>query len=250
MNGPPPFDLRGARVVLGSRTVLHDVSLRLGPAELVFLLGDNGSGKTTLVKALLGLLPLEAGTLEVFSTPAARFRRWDRIGYVPQRPGASSGVPASVREVVLSGRAGKVGALRRYGPRDRELARRALEAVGLAALAGEPVANLSGGQQQRVLIARSLAGDPDVLVLDEPAAGIDAESQESLARTLAALREQGRSVLLVAHGLGPMRPLVDRTVVLASGRVVHDGPLSPPGGPPWAQDEAVFGHHHAFPEGA
>lgn len=219
-----PFDLRAGTVVLDSTVVLEAVDFRLEEGEFVALLGDNGSGKTTLVRALLGLVPLRAGALEIFSVPATRFRERHRIGYVPQRFGAATGVPATAFEVVLSGRAGTVGLMRRYRNHDRELAEAALAAVGLARLRSEPVASLSGGQQQRVRIARALAADPEVLLLDEPASALDAESHEVLAATLAHLQRRGRSVVLVAHGLGAIEPLVTRVVVLETGKVVYDGP--------------------------
>jgi zinc transport system ATP-binding protein len=211
-------------VALDSTVVLDAIDFRLDEGDFLALIGDNGSGKTTLVRVLVGLLPLTAGTLEVFSVPASRFRERHRIGYVPQRFAASTGVPATVFEVVISGRAGRVGLGRRYGVEDRRLAIAALQTVGLSHRRSDPVASLSSGQQQRVLIARALAAGPDVLILDEPASSLDQESQDALAATLGHLRDEGRSVLLVAHGLGPIEPLVTRVVALGAGRVVYDGP--------------------------
>ncbi|MGH2687467.1 MAG: metal ABC transporter ATP-binding protein [Actinomycetota bacterium] len=247
----PVFELRGATVALGPHVVLQDVDFRLDEGEFVALLGDNGSGKTTLVRALVGLVPLVAGALEIFSIPSPRFRERHRIGYVPQRAAASTGVPATAFEVVLSGRAAALGSLRRYRRGDCELAGKALETVGLAHRRNDPVASLSSGQQQRVLIARALAAEPDVLILDEPSSALDAESQDALAATLGRLKEQGHSLVLVAHGLGPIEPLVTRVVVLAAGMVAHDGPplidragrthlhVLDAGGTP-----AFHGHHH------
>lgn len=224
------FRLRGGRVTYQDHPVLVDVEFEMAPGEFVALLGGNGAGKTTLVRALLGLTPLSAGSLEVFDTPIGRFRDHHRLGYVPQRLAQAAEVPACVEEVVMSGRASQVGLLRRPRSQDREAVRRALDSVGLTDRGRDDVRHLSAGQQQRVMIARALAVEPEVLVLDEPAAGIDVESQQALAATLAELRQQGRAVLLVAHGLGAMVELVDRTVVLDAGRVIHDGPpLMPPG---------------------
>jgi zinc transport system ATP-binding protein len=222
MNGAV-LDLRRGRVVLGGSPVLDEVDFRLGRGEFVALLGENGSGKTTLVRSLLGLLPLSSGRVELFGEPLESFRDWSRIGYVPQRFTAASGVPATVWEVALSGRVSRAGLLRPYSRADREEVARALEAVGLTELASKSVATLSGGQQQRVLIARALATDPDLLVLDEPVSSVDVEHQEAFAKSLGAASSRGRSVLLVAHALGAMEPLVTRVVVLAGGRVVHDG---------------------------
>ncbi|MGH2750832.1 MAG: metal ABC transporter ATP-binding protein [Actinomycetota bacterium] len=219
----PHFHLSAGRVTFGSTVALNAVHFHLDPAEFVVLLGANGSGKTTLVKTLLGLVPLSKGRLEVFGTPGFRFRDWGRIGYVPQRATAASGVPASAFEVVLAGRLART---RRWGPHRRADARAAMDAlerVDMVDLHRKPVETLSGGQQQRVLIARALAGKPDVLVLDEPVSGVDLEHQESFAATLGALNRDGRSILLVAHALGVIEPLVTRAVVLTQGEVTYDG---------------------------
>ena len=230
------FALTGGQVVLGGRRILDDVSVRVEPGEFVAILGANGSGKTTLVRALVGLVPLSAGTLEVFGSPLSRFRDWPRLGYVPQRLAVGGGVPATVGEVVASGRTSRLSRWRRSSSIDRAAIAHALEDVGLADRAGDAVATLSGGQQQRVLIARALAGEPEVLVLDEPTAGVDADSQDTLAGALGHLSNAGGSVVLVAHELGPLATLIGRAVVLSHGRVVSDGPPPDPEG------------HHAHPD--
>jgi zinc transport system ATP-binding protein len=230
------FELHGGVVVLGGREVLHGVDVRVEEGEFVAVLGANGSGKTTLVRTLVGLVPLAAGSLEVFGTPLGRFRDWPRLGYVPQRLVVGGGVPSTVREVVASGRTGRARRLRPLGRVDRAAVDHALEDVGLADRAGDAVATLSGGQQQRVLIARALAGEPDVLVMDEPTAGVDADSQDTLAGALGHLSRAGGSVVLVAHELGPLQQLIGRAVVLGGGRVLSDGPPPEPEG------------HHAHPQ--
>jgi zinc transport system ATP-binding protein len=233
---PPALALYDGRVALGASVVLDGIDFCVHEGEFVALLGPNGSGKTTLVRALLGIVPLVRGSIEIFGVPLERFHAWERIGYVPQRVTAATGVPATVFEVVLSGRVARSPALGSFRRPDRDAAGRALESVGLAHLAGRPVATLSGGQQQRVLIARALAGEPDVLVLDEPVSSADLQSQHGFSETLGALDRAGRSVLVVTHSLGPMKPLVERAVVLGHGRVVYDGA-------PRAED-AVVGHPH------
>ncbi|MDQ7902975.1 metal ABC transporter ATP-binding protein [Phytohabitans sp. ZYX-F-186] len=235
-------DVSHGVVAYGDRPVLRDVSLRVTAGEVVAILGANGSGKSTLIRAVLGLIPLRAGTVSLFGTPLRRFRQWHRIGYVPQRIGAGSGVPATVREVVASGRLARRGVLRPPGAADRAAVAAALDAVGLAGRAADPVATLSGGQQQRTLIARALAGEPELLVLDEPTAGVDAASQEAFAEALRGFVAGGGTVLLVAHELGPLQPLVGRAVVVHDGRIAHDGACPPPAG-----HHALPGHDHVHP---
>ncbi|MYS87243.1 metal ABC transporter ATP-binding protein [Embleya scabrispora] len=237
----PVARLIGGTASLGGRPVLRGVDLSVHPGEVVALLGANGSGKSTLVRTLVGLVPLTGGTIELFDTPFARFRDWSRIGYVPQRTTAAAGVPASVREVVTSG---LLDGRRVLGPgrRGRAAVDEALAAVGMLDRASDGIAHLSGGQQQRVLIARALARRPDLLIMDEPMAGVDLRSQEVLAGTLRTQQEQGRAVLLVLHELGPLEPLIDRAVVLREGCVCHDGP------PPRAVGQhALPGHDHVHP---
>ncbi|MEU8571250.1 metal ABC transporter ATP-binding protein [Streptomyces pathocidini] len=237
----PVISLSGASASLGARPVLRGIDLTVRRGEVVALLGANGSGKSTAVRAVVGQVPLTSGELELFGTPRRAFRDWARIGYVPQRTTAASGVPATVREVVSAGRLART----RLGlPRkaDREAVRRALELVGMADRAGDSVNALSGGQHQRVLIARALAGEPELLIMDEPMAGVDQASQQVLADTLRQQVAGGTTVLLVLHELGPLEPLIDRAVVLRDGCVVHDGP------PPKAVGQhALPGHDHVHP---
>lgn len=233
------IEVRGLQVSRGDRPVLHGVDLTVRQGEVVTLLGANGSGKSTLVGAIVGLLPTDAGTIEVFGRPQATFRdRW-RLGYVPQRTSAASGVPATVTEVVASGRLARRRPFTFASRADRAAVAQAIELVGLTEHAEASIAELSGGQQQRVLIARAAAGEPDLLVLDEPNAGVDHSSQEAFARALRTFVASGRTVLLVLHELGPLATLIDRGVVLDDGRVRYDGPLPMPNG------YADFQHDHA-----
>lgn len=238
----PALELRDGVVGYGDRPVLRGVSVAVEPATVVTVLGANGSGKSTLIKAVVGLLPLASGTLELFGTPAGRFRQRHRIGYVPQRVGAGSGVPATVAEVVGAGRLARRGLLRPRRASDQAAVTHAIATVGLAERRDHPVSTLSGGQQQRVLIARALAGEPDLLVLDEPTAGVDVASQVAFASAVAQFVAGGGAVLLAAHELGPLEPLVSRAVVLHHGRVVHDGAVPRPAGP-----HADPGHEHVHP---
>ena len=219
-----PLALQGVGVSLGGDPVLDGVDLTLAPGEFVTLLGSNGSGKSTLVRTAVGLVPF-SGSVRLFGTPIGDFRDWYRVGYVPQRAAAVAGVPATVREVVMSGRLSR----RRFAglPRraDRLAVAAAIESVGLTERTGRPLVELSGGQQQRVNIARALAAGPELLIMDEPTAGVDAEHTLQLAGLLSDVARGGTTVLLVAHELGPMLPLVDRAVVIDHGRIVHDGPV-------------------------
>ncbi|MBU7599066.1 metal ABC transporter ATP-binding protein [Streptomyces sp. P38-E01] len=216
--GNPVMALRGVCAALGARPVLRGIDLEVVGGEVVALLGANGSGKSTTVRAAVGQVPLTGGELELFGKPLRRFRQWRRVGYVPQRSTATAGVPATVREVVSAGRLARRG-LRPLGRADRTAVARALDLVGLADRAGDSVDELSGGQHQRVLIARALAGEPELLIMDEPLAGVDLASQQILADALSEEVSRGSSVLLVLHELGPLAPVIDRTVVLRSGRV-------------------------------
>lgn len=236
----PVVLLRSVSAGYDGRLALRDVDLRVDAGEVLAVLGANGSGKSTLIRTVLGLLPVVSGDVELFGTPIGRFRDRTRIGYVPQRSGASTGVPATVREVVATGRLALLG-LRRPRAADEQAVDDALRTVGLLDRARDSVSTLSGGQQQRVLIARALTCGPDLLVLDEPTAGVDHASQQSLADTLSTLVGRGTTVVLVAHELGPMHPLITRALTMADGRVLHDGP------PPEPDHLHVHDPEHAHP---
>ena len=171
---------------------MRDIDLTVNAGEVVALLGPNGSGKSTLVKAMVGLYPLSAGAVRLFDEPVDQFRQWHRLGYVPQRSTIAQGVPSTVAEVVAAGRLSRRRPFVPSRRSDRAAVERALEAVDLADQAQHPVSTLSGGQQQRVLIARTLAGEPELLVLDEPNAGVDLVSQQAIAGTLASMAERAR----------------------------------------------------------
>ncbi|HWJ81608.1 MAG TPA: ABC transporter ATP-binding protein [Nocardioides sp.] len=244
---PPAVAVQDASVVLGGRPILRCVDVTVEPGEFVALMGANGSGKSTLVRAILGLHPLTTGEVRLFGHPLHDHEDWARVGYVPQRPGAATGIPVSVREVVAAGRLTRRRLFRPLSAADRAAIDDALEVVGLADRRTDTVSHLSGGQQQRVLIARALAGEPELLVLDEPTAGVDLPNQEVLAETLAELKRRGATIVLVAHELGPLARLVDRAVVMRDGRVAYDGAplLDHEAHEPWFAD--THSHHHEPP---
>lgn len=204
--------------------VLEGVSLTVEPGQFVALVGPNGSGKSTLVRIMLGLLSPRRGTATLFGDRPGHHRQHrGRLGFVPQRPGLADGLSATVEDIVASGRLARTGWLRR-DPRRVEAVESALASVDLTHLRGESVATLSGGQQQRTFIARALAGEPELLVLDEPVAGLDAESQQTFRRSLCELvHERGGSVLLVSHELSAVADDIDRILVLKR-HIRFDGP--------------------------
>ncbi len=208
-------------VTYNGRVALRDATFSAYAGERVAVVGPNGAGKTTLFKAIVGLLPLESGTVEVFRCNPQRERV--SIGYVPQREEVDLSFPVTVADVVMMGRIGHIGYLRRPSRRDREAVRQALEQVGLTDLVNRPLGELSGGQIQRTFIARALAQEAPLLLMDEPFAGVDATSEEAILRLLDLLRENGVTVLLATHDLRMAAERFDR-VLLLNGEVVACGP--------------------------
>lgn len=204
--------------------VLSGVDLAVSPGEFVAIAGPNGGGKTTLLRLALGLDRPTSGRALLFGEPATSFSRRHVLGYLPQRAQLGAEAPATVREVVATGR---VAASRLVGPmrqRDHELVEEAIERVGLSDRADAPLRTLSGGMQQRAFIAKALAGEPSLLALDEPTTGVDAESQDALGELLAHLHsELGVTILYVSHEFGAVERHVER-LVLVRGSVIFDGP--------------------------
>lgn len=219
----PILSLRSAAFGYADRAVVADVTLDVRQGEVVALLGPNGSGKSTLVKGLLGLNSHLGGEVELFGAPMRQFRDFTRLGYVPQRHTLSASVRATVTEIVAIGRLPHQSWWGRPGRTDQRLIDRALDLVGLEDRAREDVSTLSGGQQRRVLIARALAAEPDVLIMDEPTAGVDAASQQVLAEVLARLAAQGTTMLIVTHELEALRDIVSRIVLVGEGHLRFDG---------------------------
>jgi len=234
--------VRDGNLALGGRPVLRAIDLEVRPGEVVALLGANGSGKSTLVRGLLGLAPWTSGEIRLFGVPHHEFRERHRIGFVPQQVQADSGVPATVLEVVSSGRLAHRRLLWPMRRADRDAVQAALRVVELADRQHDAVAELSGGQRQRVLIARALASEPDLLVLDEPLTGVDRHNQLAVRDSMRAMVATGATVLVVLHELGALAELIDRAVVLRDGRVTYDGP-------PPADDllDELHAHHHPRP---
>ena len=207
----------------GSTPVLRDVSFAVNAGEFVALVGPNGAGKSTLLRLLLGLSRPDRGSVTLLGAVPTQLRDRSRIGWVPQRSGVS--VPATVEEVVMAGRLLQGHWWRRPSKADRAAVTEALHEVNLQDLRHRRLQSLSGGQQQRVFIAKALVGTPDLLVLDEPVAGVDVASQRSFRDALVHLvRDHGVAVLLVSHELAAVAADLDRIVVLTRGTVTFDGP--------------------------
>jgi manganese/iron transport system ATP-binding protein len=188
----------------------------------VALIGPNGAGKSTFIKAVLGLVPIHNGTVEVLGRPSVESRR--HVAYVPQHDHLDSHFPVTVQQVVMMGRYRTIGWFRRPARADREATRDALEQVGLAERAGTTFGALSGGQRQRVLIARAIAQDAKLLLLDEPFNGVDTTTQDVLLDVLSSLRSKGAAVVMATHDLSVAHLACDHACVL-NRHVVAFGPI-------------------------
>lgn len=226
MNRPtsrPALEIRGLTVGYRDKEVLHEVDAVFPVGALSAIVGPNGAGKSTLVRAALGLVPPVAGEVRIDGgTVAAGLRR---VAYMPQRESVDWDFPITVAEVVAMGRYREAGWFRRLSRDDREVVRQSLARVGMTDHARRQIGQLSGGQQQRVFFARALAQRADILVLDEPFAGIDARTRATLLELLRELRDEGCSVVVVHHDIDEVRTIFD-WVLLVNGTALGCGPPS------------------------
>lgn len=202
--------------------VLNGVNFEIKKGDFVAVIGSNGAGKSTLLRILLGELAPSEGGLLLFGQDAARFKDWPKIGYVPQNnPASGSGFPATAEEIVRSGLYSQIGPLRPTSKAHREKALDALSLVGMRGCAKRMITELSGGQLQRVMIARALAASCELMLLDEPSAGIDSESTDKLYALLRELNRSGMTVLMVTHDMARAIEYVSRTLCLECGTMVE-----------------------------
>lgn len=219
----PPLEIHDLTVAYHRKPVLWDIDLTVPEGQLIGILGPNGAGKTTLIKAILGLVPLASGKVEIYGQPYERQRHL--VGYVPQRESVDWDFPVNVLDVVLMGTYGQLGWFRRPGRAQRKTARRCLEQVGLLEFADRQIRQLSGGQQQRVFLARALAQDAQIYFMDEPLAGVDAATEQAIIGLLHELRSRGKTVLVVHHDLQTVRKYFDQ-VILLNMRLIACGPTA------------------------
>ena len=218
----PALETRRLTVSYGGRPVLWDVDAQFPAGALSAVVGPNGAGKSTLLKAALGLIPTDAGQALVDGRPVADAR--DRIAYVPQRDEVDWDFPITVREVVEMGRYAQAGWFRRVRRSEAALVAECLERVGMTGYGDRQIGQLSGGQRQRVFIARALAQQAPLMVMDEPFAGVDARTEASLLELLGELRDEGRAVVVVHHDLQTVRAAFDWALLL-NVRAIAAGPV-------------------------
>jgi manganese/zinc/iron transport system ATP- binding protein len=215
-----PIHIHDMTVAYHKKPVLWDVDLAVPEGKLVGIVGPNGAGKSTMIKAIMDLVPKASGWVRIYGKPFARMRQ--AIGYVPQRESVDWDFPIRALDVVLMGRYGHVGWLRRPGKTDREIAESALEKVGMADYRDRQINQLSGGQQQRVFLARALAQDARIYLMDEPFAGVDAATERAIIEILMELRARDKTMLVVHHDLQTVSQYFD-WLVLINMRVVAAG---------------------------
>ena len=215
--------VRGLTVSYGERAAVFSVDADFPEGSMTAIVGPNGAGKSTLLKAALGIVPRVSGSVSAFGAPLDTMRA--RVAYVPQRASVDWDFPTRVIDVVMMGLYRELGLLRRPSAEQRERAERCLERVGMEAFADRQIGRLSGGQQQRVFLARALAQGADLMLLDEPFAGVDAATERAIVAVLKSLRDEGRTLICVHHDLATVADHFDR-VLLLNVRKIAEGPVA------------------------
>ena len=216
----PAVEVHDLTVAYHKRPVLYGVDVEIPPGRLVGIMGPNGAGKSTLIKAIMGLIPPINGWVKIFGETGPKGLK--RVGDVPQRESVDWDFPVNVMDVVLMGRYGRLGIGRRPRAEDRDIARACLEKVGMLPFAERQISNLSGGQQQRVFLARALAQESDLYLMDEPFAGVDATTEAAIVGLLRELKARGKTILVVHHDLTSAKDYFD-SLLLINMRLVAFG---------------------------
>jgi len=218
----PAIEVENLTVSYGPVPALLDVSLSINPGRLVGVIGPNGSGKSTLIKAILGFVKPDVGSVRLFGESADKVK--GRVAYVPQRGAVDWNFPITVREVALMGRYGQVRAFRDLRRKDKRIADEALEMVRMSEFRDRQIGQLSGGQQQRVFMARAMAQGAEILLLDEPFAGVDAATERAILDVLERTKAAGRTLVVVHHDLTTAAEYFDSLVLLKQRLFAHGSP--------------------------
>lgn len=217
----PALHIHDLTVAYHKKPVLYGVDAEVPPGKLVGIVGPNGAGKSTLIKAVMGVVPSSGGWVKIFGK--SFHENCHRVGYVPQRESVDWDFPVNVMDVVLMGRYGHLGLGRRPSARDREIAVESLEKVQMLPYAKRQIGNLSGGQQQRVFLARALAQESDLYLMDEPFVGVDAATESAIITLLKEMQARGKTLLVVHHDLSTAKEYFDMVMML-NMRLVAFGP--------------------------
>jgi len=218
---PSPLEIHDLTVAYHKKPVLYGIDLSAPAGSLIGIIGPNGAGKSTLIKAVMGLLPAASGWVKIFGKSFKENCR--RVGYVPQRESVDWDFPVSVMDVVLMGRYGRLRLAQRPTKPDKAVARECLDKVNMLPFANRQIGNLSGGQQQRVFLARALAQESDLYLMDEPFVGVDAATESAIITLLRELKDAGKTLLVVHHDLATARQYFDM-LLLMNMRLVAFGP--------------------------
>jgi zinc transport system ATP-binding protein len=225
MKNEPIIKVDNVSFSYNGNNVLEDIKLEVMPGDYLGLIGPNGSGKTTLLRLILGLLEPKSGNISLFGRPRHRVKDWTRLGYIPQKATQfENKFPITVWETVSLGRIAKKGLLGKFNKEDRKVIDHALSKVSLLPYKNKLIHELSGGQQQRVFIAKALASDPELLILDEPTVGIDSQSQDDFYELLTQLNKEGKTIVIVSHDISVIANEVTSLACLNKTMVYHGTP--------------------------
>ena len=217
----PPIELHDVTVSYHKRPVLWNIDLKIPAGQLIGVIGPNGAGKSTLIKAILGLVPLSSGWVKIYGQPLKHQRQC--LAYVPQRESVDWDFPVTVYDVVMMGRYGTIGLFKRPRPEDHRIVHESLRKVGMETFAKRQIAQLSGGQQQRTFLARALAQESEIYLMDEPFVGVDAATEEAIVILLKELKNRGKTILVVNHDLQAAKSYFN-SILMLNMRIVGFGP--------------------------